>query len=99
MDDKRLWFLLNEVAQGLGVEVRLESLDGGEDPSAKSGLCRLWGKPVIFIERRQDASQRCRRLGFGLLELELDGIYLRPVVRDYLSDLAGHGGQGDTWDD
>lgn len=41
MDDKRLWFLLNEVAQGLGVEVRLESLDGGDDPrpTAASAAC------------------------------------------------------------
>ena len=99
MDDKRLWFLLNEVAQGLGVEVRLESLDGGEDPSAHSGLCRLRGKPVIFIERRQDTSQHCRRLGLGLLSLDLSGVYLRPAVRDYLSGLAGPGGQGDEWDD
>ena len=99
MDDKRLWFLLNEVAQGLGVEVRLESLDGGEDPSAHSGLCRLRGKPVIFIERRQDTSQRCRRLGLGLLGLELGGVYLRPAVRGYLEELGGFGGQGDEWDD
>ncbi|MBU1276017.1 MAG: hypothetical protein KJ720_11620 [Proteobacteria bacterium] len=99
MDDKRLWFLLNEVAQVLGVDVRLESLDGGEDPSARSGICRLRGKPVIFIERRQDTSQRCRRLGVGLLALDLDGVYLRPVVREYLSELAGTEGQGDKWDD
>lgn len=99
MDDKRLWFLLNEVAQGLGVEVRLESLDGGEDPSAKSGLCRLRGKPVIFIERRQDNAQRCRRLGLGLLALDLDGVYLRPAVRGFLGELAGSGNDGDEWDD
>ena len=99
MDDKRLWFLLNEVAQGLGVEVRLESLDGGEDPSARSGLCRLRGKPVIFIERRQDTAQHCRRLGMGLLGLNLDGVYLRPAVRSFLDDLGGPSGRGDEWDD
>ncbi len=99
MDDKRLWFLLNEVAQALDVEVRLESLDGGEDPSAHSGLCRLRGKPVIFVERRQDMAQRCRRLGRGLLALELEGVYLRPAVREYLDQLAAPGGRGDGWND
>ncbi len=93
MDDKRLWFLLGEVAQRLGVEVRLESLGGAEDLPAKSGLCRLRGRWVIFVERRQDLAWRCRRLGRALLSLDLEGVYLRPAVRDFLEGLEREGGR------
>ncbi|MCB2227430.1 MAG: hypothetical protein KQH53_12190 [Desulfarculaceae bacterium] len=88
MDDKRLWFLLGEVAQALGAEVRLEDLGGAEDLPANSGLCRLRGQLVIFVERRQDLARRCRRLGLALKGLDLEGVYLRPAVRDYLDSLG-----------
>jgi hypothetical protein len=87
MDDRRLWFLLGEVAERLGVEVRLESLGGAEDLPARSGLCRLRGRWVIFVERRQDLAWRCRRLGRALLSMDLEGVYLRPAVRDFLEGL------------
>ncbi|MCF8034396.1 MAG: hypothetical protein K9K66_18360 [Desulfarculaceae bacterium] len=87
MDDKRLWFLLCEVALGLGVEVRLENLGGDEDLPAASGLCRLRGEPVIFVERRQGLAMRCRRLGRALTGLDLEGVYLRPAVREFLESL------------
>jgi len=98
VDDKRLWFLLGEVADRLGAEVRVENLGGDEDLPAASGLCRLHGKPVIFVERRQDQAQRCRRLGRALKRLDLEAVYLRPAVRDFLEGLdqePGRGGEGD----
>lgn len=87
MDDKRLWFLLGEVAGALGAQVRLEELGGADDLPAASGLCRLRGQLVIFVERRQDPARRCRRLGLALKGLDLEGVYLRPAVRDYLESL------------
>jgi len=99
MDDKRLWFLLSEVAESLGVELRLENLGGADDLPAASGLCRLKGKLVIFVERRQDLAWRCRRLGRALKGLDLEGVYLKPAVRDFLEGLAPEPGRSKDADD
>ncbi len=88
MDDERLWFLLGEVAASLGVAVRLERLSDDEEYQVRGGLCRLGDRQVIFVERRQGLAGRCRQLGRALLGLELDGVYLRPALRDYLEALA-----------
>ena len=95
MEDRRLWFLLNEVAGALGMEVRLERLADDEEYSVKSGLCRIKGQPVVFVDRRLPMPERCRQLGRGLLGLQLEGVYLRPAVRDYLQGLGESQGQGE----
>lgn len=93
MDDKRLWFLLSEVAARLEVEVRVEHLGGEEEYAVRGGLCRLRGRTVIFVEHRQEIAQRCRQLGRALLELELEGVYLRPALRQYLERLEQEAGR------
>lgn len=96
MDERRLWFLLSEVAAGLDIEVRLENLADDEEYQARGGLCRLAGRRVIFVDRRLPVEQRCRQLGRGLVGLDLDAIYLKPVVRAYLDELgAGKTGKED----
>ncbi|RJX31289.1 MAG: hypothetical protein C4525_12045 [Desulfarculus sp.] len=88
MDDKRLWFLLSELAARLDIEVRVEPLAAEDEYAVRGGLCWLRGRPVIFVERRQEPSQRCRQLGLALQGLALEGVYLRPAVREYLDGLA-----------
>lgn len=84
MDANRLWMHLTELAGQLGVEVRLEPLTDDEDYDAHGGLCRLGQRVVAFVDRRLTPEGRNRQLGMAIIGLELDGVYLRPAVRDYL---------------
>ncbi|MFZ5585508.1 MAG: hypothetical protein ACOZHQ_06230 [Thermodesulfobacteriota bacterium] len=95
MDPELLWSLLREVAKKLGVRVRLESLDGGEEWASRGGLCRLGGDLVAFVDRRQDALGRARQLGQALRGLDLDGVYLKPALRQFLAGLDGPAAEDD----
>ncbi|MEW5913744.1 MAG: hypothetical protein AB1814_14380 [Thermodesulfobacteriota bacterium] len=99
MDDKRLWFLLTELAARLDIEVRVEALAADDEYAVRGGLCWLRGRPVIFVERRQEPGGRCRQLGLALKGLELEGVYLRPAVRDYLDGLALEAARPDEEED
>ncbi len=88
LDPARLWPLLNELADRLGVEVRLENLEGGEEYLVKGGLCRLGHRQVAFVERRAAPAARSRQLGRALLAMDLEGVYLRPAVRNFLGRLG-----------
>jgi hypothetical protein len=79
--------LLNEVADQLGVEVRLETLEDGEEFSSSGGLCRLGHRLVAFVDRRRSPAGRARQLGLALHGLNLEGVFLKPVVREYLAQL------------
>ena len=87
MEAQKLWLLLNETARQLGVEVRLESLDEGEGYQVNGGLCRVEGRLVAFVDRRLPAETRAAQLGLALVGLDLESIYLRPVLRDFLAGL------------
>ena len=67
--------------------MRLESLSGGEGYEVQGGLCRLGEGLVAFVDRGLPAQGRVRQLGRSLMELEWEGVYLRPAVRDFLEEL------------
>jgi hypothetical protein len=87
MDANRLWMHLNELAGQLGVEVRLEALADDDDYAARGGLCRLGQRLVAFVDRRLSPEGRNRQLGQAIKGLEVEGVYLRPAVREFLLDI------------
>jgi hypothetical protein len=93
-----MWLLLNEVAGQLGVEVRLETLEDGEEFSAHGGLCRLGRRLVAFVDRRLSPAGLARSLGMALMGLGLEGVYLKPAVREFLASLGEGTRQGDDFD-
>ncbi len=99
MDASRLWMLLNELAGQVGVEVRLEVLTDDEEYAARGGLCRLGQRLVAFVDRRLSPEGRTRQLGLALRGLALEGVYLRPAVRDFLQGLeeAGASEENEDW--
>ena len=88
IDPHKLWILLNDLARNLGVEVRLESLESGEEYETAGGLCRLGPRLVAFVERGLPPAARNRQLGRALAGLDREGVFLRPAVREFLDDLA-----------
>ncbi len=87
--------LLNDLAGRVGVEVRLERLEDGEEFSVSGGLCRLGPRLVAFVDRRLPVGGRARQLGLALGGLDLTGVYLKPVLREFLGDLLPDQDQGD----
>ncbi len=68
---------LLQAAEQLGIEVRAESM-GGEG----GGLCRLRGRPVLFVDTAADLATRYDRTLDAVAGLpELESLYLLPEVR------------------
>jgi hypothetical protein len=71
-----------ELAGRLNIKVRVERLE-----QAPGGLCRLKGQNFIFIDRRLSRDARTRRLALSMKELNLEQVYMKPLLRDYLEQL------------
>jgi hypothetical protein len=80
MDDISLLERLEEIAHRLGVELRYENLTQGVVRS-EGGFCKVAGKPLILINRRDSREQQIRVLCKALTKLDLQGIFIPPAVR------------------
>jgi hypothetical protein len=71
---------LEALAARLGVTVRIEEI-GDELVSGGTGLCRVRGRPVVFIDVAQSVAARTRALARALSSFDLDGVFVRPALR------------------
>ena len=74
---------LETLAAQLGVEVRYEELE------TSGGLCRYRGKLCLIANRRLPLAGRIALLSRELGRLPLDGVFLRPSVRELLENRSG----------
>jgi len=74
---------LEALAQGLGIEVRYESMEG-EAILSPGGLCRIKGRQVIIVNERVPVGDKVGTLVKAFRRFDLSRIYLRPVLRDLL---------------
>ncbi len=81
--DEHLLQELSNLALRLDIHIRREVL-GDEETSAKSGLVYLEGEPVIFLDKRLSTSASVEVLVHELAPFPLDGVYLKPAVRELL---------------
>ena len=81
MTDAQLLQTLEAVADDLGVEIRREDLEG-----SRGGLCRLRGRPCILVDRDLTLPERVDLVARSLARLPLDGVYMPPVVREYVEE-------------
>lgn len=94
MTQKELVHELCAVAEGLGVTIRREPLDG-----AAGGLCRLKGRLVLLVDTSLPADQQAEIVAAALVEADraasatgggaagaprLDEVFILPQVRQYL---------------
>lgn len=78
MDDTLILQELEALAVRLGVEVRYEALEGS------GGLCRYKGRLWLIANRGLSLAQRIRLLSRELGRLPLEGVFVRPSVRELL---------------
>ncbi|MCX7983080.1 MAG: hypothetical protein N2572_09275 [Syntrophales bacterium] len=74
---------LKEIADRLGIEVRLEPLTI-EGTIHVGGYCLVKGKPVVILNKKSSRIEQIKTLGEAIKKHDLSGLYLRPAIRRYL---------------
>ncbi len=74
---------LKEVAERLGIEVRLEPLKV-EGSLYSGGYCRVRGKPVVILNKKAGKGEQMKVLVEALKRHDLSGMYLKPAMRKFL---------------
>jgi len=90
VDDPLILEQLEGVAEGLGIEVRYETLRK-ETRYNPGGLCRIRGVPVIIVNRKSPIQDQVQVLAAAVKRFDLSGVYLRPGLRDFLDRIAPGG--------
>jgi hypothetical protein len=75
---------LKEVATRLGVQIREEILLREVGYRVRSGLCRVHGEDVIFVDRGLPPEERAQVLLDGLAGRDVETLYLSPALRHLL---------------
>jgi hypothetical protein len=82
--DEALCEELKEVARRLGLQVREEILLREVGYRVRSGVCRVRGEDVIFLDRNLPPEERVQVLIDGLAERDVETVYLSPALRRLL---------------
>jgi hypothetical protein len=85
MNEPSLLQHLEEIAHRLGVDLRYENL-GHPGIRSEGGFCRVSGKPMILINRRDPCSRKILILARSLRKLNLEGIFVPPAVRKIIEN-------------
>ena len=83
MTPEQLYTHLEDLAEQLGILIRYEDLSRHE-PGAFSGLCRVKGTHLFFMDKAKPLSEKIAALTQCLSRMDLDGVYLLPAVREVL---------------
>jgi hypothetical protein len=83
MNESLLLEHLEQIANRLGVELRYENLGIGGIRS-DGGYCRVSGKDMILINRKDSRRKKILVLAKSLRRLNLEGIFIPPAVRKIL---------------
>ena len=85
MDNHTILMMLEELADKLGVPIRWDKIKPDEDEAVISGgLCRVKGVRVIIINSGAATSSKIQVLVNALKHFDLDGVYIRPALRELL---------------
>jgi len=86
LDATTLLVLLEELASGLEIEVRYESMDS-EAAFSSGGLCRIREKVVIIINQKAALQDKIKILGRALNRMDLGPVYMKPALREFLEKM------------
>ncbi|MFC1526198.1 hypothetical protein ACFL6X_05230 [Candidatus Latescibacterota bacterium] len=82
MEESLLLQELEALAAELAVDVRYEDLD------SRGGLCRFGGRTCLLLSRDLSVPERVDLFAEGLAGLPLEGVFMRPRVRELLERRA-----------
>jgi hypothetical protein len=83
MKPEQITETLEQAAAQLGVQVRYETMTG--EVAGSGGLCKVKGQWWVIIDRKVPPAERAATLTEALSQLDTDGIFLPPEVRDALT--------------
>ena len=83
MDPERLFAALTDAARRVGVTLREDAMDPALPTTrgVRGGLCTIRGTRVIVIDASSPLPDRIAAVATGLGALDLEGIFLPPIVR------------------
>jgi len=88
MDKKTLTDLLEDLIERFSIRICYEAIKQDEDsPKLLGGLCLLRGEYVLIINSNTTVEDRVECLGRALKHFDLDQIYIRPVLREFLEKI------------
>ena len=74
--------LLEQTAEKLKIEIRYDSIYSDDDQSlSEGGLCRIKGRTVLIVNSGLTTEQRCLVISRNLKTLNLDNIFIPPLIR------------------
>ncbi len=76
---------LETIAVRLGIELRYENL-GISGIRSQGGYCRVAGKQMILINRKDSPRRKITILARSLTKVNLEGIFIPPAVRRVIED-------------
>ena len=85
MNETDLLAQLEELARKLSVAVRYEHIES-EEAFTPGGICRIMDANVIIIDSRLSRQEKVYTLARSLKQFDLNKIYLRPALREFLKD-------------
>lgn len=91
MDDKTVLAELEALAHQLRVEIRYEALSG--ETFFAGGMCRIRGRPVIIVNKGASLREKTTTLISALGRFDLNGMYLKPALRELLESAQNPDGQ------
>ena len=83
MNDLSLLWELEDIARRTSLEVHYMNMKDDE-LSIKSGSCKVKGKNWVVIDKRLTLNEKKMVLASELAKLDLEDIYIRPVVRELI---------------
>jgi hypothetical protein len=86
---------LEELAQSLGMEIRNEPLirEGSFSPG---GLCRVKGEYILIFNTKATREDRIEALAKAVKRFDLDEVYLRPGLREFLDKYPTEKGEEES---
>lgn len=86
LNEQRILDELIALLETRGVKTRREHLD-----ESSGGLCKIQGKKVLFLNKHNSSNKQALVCAEALLQVvDIDGIYIRPDVRQFIKDLANN---------
>jgi hypothetical protein len=78
----------DELLERFNIRIRYETVKQDEDwVKVLGGLCLLRGEYVLILNSNTTAEDRIEILGRALKHFDLDQIYIRPVLREFLDEI------------